>query len=77
MFAVVSFGGLLGMGEKYHPLPWSLLYYDENDGNYVVTVSKEELKSAPAYTLTDLTQGEGVVFRNAVFDHHHTPRYWQ
>ena len=29
MFAVVGFGGFLGMGEKFHPLPWSSLDYDE------------------------------------------------
>jgi sporulation protein YlmC with PRC-barrel domain len=77
MFAVVSFGGFLGMGEKYHPLPWSLLQYDENDGNYVVSVSKEQLKAAPAYEITDLTKGDGMVFRDAAFNYYKTPRYWQ
>jgi len=77
MFAVVSFGGFLGMGEKYHPLPWSLLKYDENDGNYVVSVSKEQLKAAPAYDIADLTKGDGMVFRDAAFNYYKAPRYWQ
>ena len=29
LFAVVSFGGFLGMAEKYHPVPWSSLKYDK------------------------------------------------
>jgi sporulation protein YlmC with PRC-barrel domain len=77
MFAVVSFGGFLGMGEKYHPLPWSLLKYDDSDGNYVVSVTKEQLKAAPAYAIKDLTQGDSLVFRNAAYDYYKTPHYWQ
>src|SRR6185369_628074 len=48
MFAVVSFGGFLGMGEKYHPIPWSELDYDTNRNGYVVPFSAEQLKSAPS-----------------------------
>jgi sporulation protein YlmC with PRC-barrel domain len=33
MFAVIGFGGFLGMGEKYHPIPWSLLDYDKQKGD--------------------------------------------
>lgn len=77
MFAVVSFGGFLGIGEKYHPLPWALLEYDESDGNYVVTVTKDQLKAAPAYEITDLTHGDGAAFRNAAYDYYKTPHYWQ
>src|SRR5690606_15971591 len=35
LFAVVSFGGVLGMGEKYHPVPWAELDYDPKIGGYV------------------------------------------
>src|SRR5690606_8065090 len=30
VYAVMSFGGFLGLGERYHPLPWQSLHYDEN-----------------------------------------------
>ena len=33
-YAVMSFGGLLGVGESYHPLPWNALTYDTNQGGY-------------------------------------------
>lgn len=48
-YAVMAFGGFLGMGKKYHPLPWNLLDYDPRMGGYVVDISKDRLESAPAY----------------------------
>ncbi|HLY44311.1 MAG TPA: PRC-barrel domain-containing protein [Stellaceae bacterium] len=35
-YAVMSFGGFLGIGESYHPLPWKSLDYDLSLGGYVV-----------------------------------------
>jgi hypothetical protein len=48
-YAVMSFGGWLGMGESYHPLPWSALTYDTNLGGYRVSVSRDRLKNAPSH----------------------------
>ena len=48
-YAVLSFGGLLGFGERYHPLPWAALTYREKQGGYVVDLSKERLENAPWY----------------------------
>ena len=49
IYAVMSFGGFLGMGEKYHPLPWAVLKYDAHKGGYVVNLDKKMLESAPNY----------------------------
>jgi len=46
-YAVMSFGGFLGIGEKQHPLPWSALTYDETKGGYVVNLDKRQLENAP------------------------------
>ncbi len=48
-YAVMSFGGLLGIGEDFYPLPWSALDYDTGKGGYVVDLDKDKLKSAPSY----------------------------
>jgi PRC-barrel domain len=32
IYAVMSFGGFLGIGDRYHPLPWSVLTYDPGQG---------------------------------------------
>jgi sporulation protein YlmC with PRC-barrel domain len=75
-FAVLSFGGFLGIGEKYHPIPWSVLNYDPEDGNYVVSLSKEQLKEAPADSIHELTKDDGNRYRDAAFDYYKTARYW-
>lgn len=48
-YAVLSFGGFLGIGNDYYPLPWDLLSYDEGQGGYVVDLTKEQLGDAPRY----------------------------
>ena len=48
-YAVMSFGGLFGMGERYHPLPWNALTYSEDMSGYVVALDKEKLESGPSY----------------------------
>ena len=47
-YAVMSFGGFLGLGESYHPLPWKALTYDTRLGGYVVDID-DRLKDAPHY----------------------------
>ena len=75
MFAVVGFGGFLGIGEKYHPLPWSLLSYDSNDGNYIVNLSREQLQAAPSYSIEDLTEEDGEKYRVTAFEFYKNARY--
>jgi hypothetical protein len=48
-YAVMSFGGFLGIGESYHPLPWRALTYDTRLGGYVVDIDKDRLVDAPRY----------------------------
>lgn len=77
LFAVVSFGGFLGMGEKYHPIPWAALDYDEGQGAYVVSYTKEQLKAAPTASIEELTRDDGMQFRNQTYDYYKVPRYWE
>ena len=48
-YAIMSFGGFLGIGEEYHPVPWSQLDYSTDKGGYLVNLSKEQLEGAPRY----------------------------
>jgi len=48
-YAVLSFGGLFGMGQDHYPLPWKVLTYDTSRGGYVVDLDRSVLESAPRY----------------------------
>jgi PRC-barrel domain len=43
-YAVMSFGGFLGIGDRYHPLPWNVLTYDSRQGGYVVDLDRSMLE---------------------------------
>ncbi len=67
LFAVVGFGGILKMGEKFHPVPWSVLDYDEGADAYVVPYTEEQLKAAPSDTIDQLTKSDGLAYRDQSF----------
>lgn len=79
MFAALGCGGVLGMGEKFYPVPWSVLDYDKEQGGYVVPMSKDQLDRAPAYRLEDLTKDDGMDFddiRGRSYTYYNVPRDW-
>ncbi|MDB5511260.1 MAG: photosystem reaction center subunit [Enterovirga sp.] len=52
-YVVLSFGGFLGIGESYHPLPWRALTYDTRLGGYVVDIDRDKLAGAPRHGAGD------------------------
>jgi sporulation protein YlmC with PRC-barrel domain len=78
MFAALGFGGALGIGEKYAPVPWSVLDYSEDKGGYVVPLTEDKLKAAPAYTLKDLVRNDGDTgtIRDKSYAYYNVPRDW-
>ena len=48
-YAVLSFGGFLGVGDDHYPLPWQSLKYDTRLGGYLTGVTQKQLESAPKY----------------------------
>ena len=52
-YAVMSFGGFLGMGQSYHPLPWRTLTYSIDLGGYCVDLDRGRLERSPRYTMSD------------------------
>jgi len=55
-YAILSFGGFLGLGQSYHPLPWGSLAYDLVRDGYVVNVDKAMLEGSPSYRPDDAPQ---------------------
>ncbi|QPC87769.1 PRC-barrel domain containing protein [Mesorhizobium sp. NBSH29] len=76
MYAVIGFGGFLGIGEKYHAVPWSALDYVPDQGGYVVPFSKEMLQNAPSHSIEELTGNNGLNARNASYSYYNQTPYW-
>jgi hypothetical protein len=75
-YGVLSFGGFMGMGEDYYPVPWSTLKYDTNLGGYRVNLTEDQLKKAPKYSSsTDWNWNRENDRR--VYDYYRTDPYWQ
>lgn len=79
MFAALGFGGVLGVGQKYYPVPWSMLDYDEDKGGYIVPLDREKIEGAPAYELKDLTKHDGSLgaIRETTYSYYNINRDWQ
>jgi len=74
-YAVLSFGGFLGMGEDYYPTPWSLLKYDTKLGGYRTNLTKDQLEKAPKYNQsTSWNWNRDNDHR--VYDYYKTQPYW-
>lgn len=52
-YAVLSFGGFLGIGTDYYPVPWETLRYDESVGGFRVAITEEQVEGAPRYNRDD------------------------
>jgi len=74
-FAVLSFGGFLGMGEDYYPVPWAMLQYDTDLGGYRVDLTKDQLEAAPKFT-----ESEGWNWNREndrrVYEYYEADPYW-
>ncbi len=78
LFAALGFGGVLGMGEKFYPVPWSVLDYSKDKGGYVIPVAQDVLDRAPTYRLEDLTKDDGQLseIRAKSYDYYNVERDW-
>jgi hypothetical protein len=75
-YAVISFGGFLGLGEDYYPLPWPNLKYDTRLDGYRVGVTEDQLKGAPKFNrATDWNWGDRARDRQ-IYDYYDTPLWY-
>jgi sporulation protein YlmC with PRC-barrel domain len=69
-YAVLSFGGFLGIGDKYHPLPWQVLNYDAAQGGYVVDIDRDRLEGAPSYSANETALWDDPAYGRRVTDYY-------
>jgi hypothetical protein len=74
-YAVLSFGGFLGIGDEHYPLPWSSLKYDTNLDGYRVNLTKDQLEKAPRYNQSEDWDWSRDNDRR-VYDYYKAAPYW-
>lgn len=72
-YAIMSFGGFMGIGEDYYPLPWSALTYNPELDGYEVNVSEEQLKGAPRFTQHETWDWSSPDRAKTLHDYYGTP----
>ena len=75
-YAVMSFGGFLGIGDDYYPVPWSLLTYNERLGGYEVNISDPQLKSAPKFRKDEAWDYSDRGQESALYSYYGATPYW-
>ena len=73
-YAVLEFGGFLGIGTDRYPLPWDALRYDTSRSAYVVSLDKDQLENAPHYHETQAPEWTPEYGRT-VYDYYSIPWY--
>ena len=72
-YAVLSFGGFLGMGDEYYPLPWQSLKYDTDLGGYITGITLQQLQGAPRYSNDNAWNWSDVARAQSVNDYYGVP----
>lgn len=75
-YAVLSFGGFLGIGDRYYPLPWEKLTYDTKLGGYTVDVDRTTLDGAPSYADGEVVAWDDRAWGNRVSDYYGARPFW-
>lgn len=76
-YAVLSIGGFLGMGTKFHPVPWSKLDYNTDLGGYHLNMTADQLKGAPSMDSSDdYSGGYPRESETKVYDFYGEQPYW-
>ena len=75
-YAIMSFGGFLGIGNDYHPLPWSVLRYDTALGGYVVNLDRAQLEGAPSYAEDAEPEWGDREYERKIHDYYGVGPYW-
>jgi sporulation protein YlmC with PRC-barrel domain len=76
VYAVLSFGGFLGIGEEEYAVPWAKLTYDTSLGGYRTDITEDQLKRSPAFSRDSEYDWSDRKQEQELHDHYRTPYYW-
>ncbi len=70
-YAVLSFGGFLGLGDKLYAIPWKSINYVPEEDGFVLNIEKEQLKTAPGFDKNNWPDFANSNFCNTVSEFYH------
>jgi len=76
-YAVLSYGGVLGIGNKLFAVPWNALRLDEDEKEFILNVDKRTLETAPGFDKDNWPDMTNPSWAEGVFRHYGTTPYWQ
>ncbi len=76
-YAVVTFGGFLGMGAKLFAIPFSAFEYNITKNEYVLDVSRERLQAAPGFDSDNWPQMSDEKWNRDVYKYYERSPYWE
>jgi sporulation protein YlmC with PRC-barrel domain len=75
-YAVVSFGGFLGIGDKLFAVPWNSLDVDAHNHRFILDVPKETLENAPGFDKNNWPDFADRSFGQQIYKYYGAPTYW-
>lgn len=75
-YAVLSFGGFLGMGEKLFAIPWSAFSVNTDNKHVILNVDKEKLKKAPGFNKKEWPTMAELTWANNIHTYYGSQPYW-
>lgn len=75
-YVVLSFGGILGIGDKLFAVPWGAFSVDTVDEKFVLDIDKERLENAEGFDKDNWPDMEDLEWRSRIYDYYNTPPYW-
>ena len=76
-YCVLSFGGVLGMGEKLFAVPFQAMTLDTERHCFILNVDKERLKNAPGFDKDNWPGTHDRVFQSEVYSFYNVRPYWE
>ena len=75
-YAVLSFGGFLGLGDKYFAIPWDAFTVNTSDETLILNVDKERLENAPGFDKDNWPSGADHDYLTSIYDYYQYEPYW-
>ncbi|HJR54865.1 MAG TPA: PRC-barrel domain-containing protein [Gemmatimonadota bacterium] len=76
-YAVLSFGGLFGIGDKLFAVPLEAMQIDTENHRFVLDVDRERLEQAPGFDKDEWPDSADLDYRRAVFVYYGHDPYWE